>query len=154
MKANLYIVRHGKVNRDEKNRAEYLHLNEEGIAFRDMLNDRFKETYFDHIFYQTIDVKNSDPYNICQNTVRGLKGIKSEFDKTQVSRVFEGLNTENSEVLNVLICFRSEAYNVISNIISPVSEDEFNKEYHRVFHYRFRENRYQFMGKLTLNTAV
>ena len=63
MHINLYIVRHGKVNTDEKDRRNYLHLSDEGIAFAGFLDDHFKDIYFDHIFYQSNDIKTSDPYN-------------------------------------------------------------------------------------------
>lgn len=147
MSTNLYIVRHGKMNRDESDRREYLHLNEEGKAFGSYLDKHFSHIYFDHIFYQSIDIKNSDPYNLCLNTIRGMKGVKKEFDKTQMSKVFSGLNEEGAEVQNIMICFRAEGYNVISNIISPATEEEFNKEYHRIFQYQFTDNNYKFIGK-------
>jgi phosphohistidine phosphatase SixA len=146
---NLYIVRHGKVNTDEKMRAGYLHLSDKGIDFASMLDRHFKDTYFDRIFYQSTDLKTSDPYNCCQQTVRGLKGIKSEFDKAHVSMVFEELNKEGADVRNVILCFRSDSFHVISNIISPQSEEQFSKDYHRVFHYRFDSNRYSFVGKFS-----
>ena len=149
MSTNLFIVRHGKINTDEKSRAEYLHLNDEGKAFGIYLDKHFKDTYFDHIFYQSTDIKTSDPYNRCRNTIQGMKGVKSEFDKTQVSKVFRGLNEEGSNVLNIMICFRAEGFNVISNIISPASEEEFSKDYHRVFQYQFNENNYRFISKFS-----
>lgn len=149
MSTNLYIVRHGKMNRDESDRGEYLHLNNEGKAFGNYLDKQFSHIYFDHIFYQSIDVKNSDPYNLCRNTIQGMKGVKTVFDKTQMSKVFSELNEEGSGVQNVMICFRAEGYNVISNIINPASEEEFNKEYHRVFQYKFSENNYKFVGKFS-----
>lgn len=149
MSANLYIVRHGKMNRDASNRAEYLHLDEEGKAFGFFLENHFRKIYFDHILYQTVDTRTMDPYNICQNTIRGMKGVKSQFDKTQLSRVFEGFNESEAAVQNILICFRAEAFNVISNIISPASTEEFNNDFHRIFHYQFKENQYRFIGKLS-----
>jgi len=149
MNANLYIVRHGKIITDERNRSEYLHLNAEGIAFGKYLDHFFKDIYFDHIFYQSTNIKSSDPYNICRNTIHGMKGIKSEFDKTQVNKVFREFNTEGSAVRNVMICFRAEGYNVISNIITPSSEEEFTKDYHRVFHYQFKENNYRFVARFS-----
>ncbi len=149
MSTNLYIVRHGKINTDEKSRGEYLHLNEEGKAFGVYLDNHFKDIYFDHIFYQSTDIKTSDPYNRCRNTIMGMKGVKSEFDKTQVSKVFEVLNEEGSGVLNVMICFRAEGFNVIGNMIQAASEDEFSKDYHRVFQYQFNENNYRFIGKFS-----
>lgn len=149
MSTNLFIVRHGKINTDEKSRAEYLHLNDEGKAFGIYLDKHFKDTYFDHIFYQSTDIKTSDPYNRCRNTIQGMKGVKTEFDKTQVSKVFSGLNEEGSSALNIMICFRAEGFNVISNIISPTSEEEFSKDYHRVFQYQFNENNYRFISKFS-----
>ena len=149
MNINLYIVRHGKVNIDEKRKPDYLHLSPEGISFSTFLDKHFKDTYFDHIFYQSTDADTSDSYNRCKDTIRGMKGIKSEFDKTHVSRVFEGLNKEGGEVRNVMLCFRADAFNVISNIIDPKSDEEFSKDYHRVFHYRFDSNNYTFVGKIT-----
>ena len=154
MSTNLYIVRHGKINTDEKSRGEYLHLNDEGKAFGDYLDKHFKDIYFDHIFYQSTDIKTSDPYNRCRNTIRGMKGVKTEFDKTQVNKVFEGLNEEGSGVLNVLICFRAEGFNVISNIVHPASEEQFSKDYHRVFHYKFNENNYRFISKFSAEESV
>ncbi len=149
MSTNLYIVRHGKINTDEKSRAEYLHLTDEGKAFGSFLDNHFKDIYFDHILYQSTDIKTSDPYNRCRNTIQGMKGVKSEFDKTQVNRLFQGLNEEGSVVQNVMICFRAEGFNVIGNIIHAVSEEEFSKDYHRVFQYRFKENNYKFIGKFS-----
>ena len=149
MSTNLYIVRHGKMNRDEANRGEYLHLSDEGMAFDAYLDKHFKGIYFDHIFYQSIDSKNSDPYNLCRNTIQGMKGVKTVFDKTQVSHVFRALNEEGAPAQNVMICFRAEGYNVISNIISPASQEQFNIEYHRVFQYQFSGNNYKFMGKFS-----
>jgi hypothetical protein len=148
MSINLYIVRHGKVNTDQKNKPDYLHLSDEGIAFASFLDEHFKNTYFDHIFYQATDVDGSGRYNGCRNTIRGMKGIKTEFDKTHVSMVFEELNKEGSGVRNIMLCFRSDAFNVISNIISPQSEEQFNKDYHRVFHYEFNSNNYSFVSKI------
>ena len=149
MHINLYIVRHGKVNTDEKDRRNYLHLSDEGIAFAGFLDDHFKDIYFDHIFYQSNDIKTSDPYNRCRNTIRGMKGIKAEFDKTHVSMVFEGLNKANADVRNVLLCFKTDSFHVISNIIMPQSEEQFSKDYHRVFHYQFNSNRYSFVSKFS-----
>ena len=149
MSINLYIVRHGKINIDEKNRAEYLHLSPSGISVSNFLNKHFAATYFDHIFYQSIDNKNSDPYNKCRFTVQGMKGIKSEVNNAQLSRTFEALNKEESEVMNVMICFRAEGYNVLSNILSSQSDEEFNKDYHRIFHYKFSGNHYRFIDKIT-----
>ena len=149
MSINLYIVRHGKVNTDEKNKREYLHLSEEGKSFSAFLDKHFGGIYFDHIFYQSTDIKTSDPYNKCRSTIQGMKGIKSEVNNTQMSMTFKDLNAEGLEVQNVLICFRAEGYNVLSNIISSRSEDEFNKDYHRIFHYTFSGNNYQFIDKMT-----
>ena len=149
MSINLYIVRHGKLNTDEKNKDEYLHLSENGKSFSTFLNKQFSNIYFDHIFYQSIDVKTSDPYNMCRSTIQGMKGVKTEFNNPQMSKSFEALNAEGSGVQNVMICFRAEAYNVLSNIISPRSEEEFNKDYHRVFHYKFSDNNYLFISKMT-----
>lgn len=149
MSINLYIVRHGKINTDQKNKQEYLHLSEKGKSFSTFLNKRFSDIYFDHIFYQSIDVKTTDPYNMCRSTIQGMKGVKSEFNNPQMSKSFEALNEEGSSVQNVMICFRAEAYNVLSNIINSRSEEEFNKDYHRVFHYKFSENNYRFIGKIT-----
>ena len=149
MNINLYIVRNGKVNTDENSKPDYLHLSNEGIAFGLFLNTRFKDIYFDHIFYQTTDIKTSDPYNRCRCTVQGMKGIKTEFDKTHISRVFEALNKDDVDVRNVMLCFKADGFNVISNIISPQSDEEFNKDYHRVFHYEFDSNNYSFISKIT-----
>lgn len=149
MNINLYIVRNGKVNTDEKNRLSYLHLSDEGIAFAGFLDKHFKDIYFDHIFYQSTDIKTSDPYNSCRNTIRGLKGVKTEFDKTHISMVFEEMNREGSNVRNVLLCFKSDSFYVLSNIINPKSEEQFSKDYHRVFHYQFRSNRYSFVSKFS-----
>ena len=149
MSINLYIVRHGKINTDEKNKREYLHLSDAGKSFGEFLDKHFTAIYFDHIFYQSTDIKTSDPYNRCRSTIQGMKGIKSEFNNPQLSKVFEELNGEESGMQNILICFRAEAYNVISNIISPASDEEFNKDYHRIFHYKFNKNNYQFIDKMT-----
>ncbi len=149
MSINLFLVRHGKINTDEKNKREYLHLSDEGKAFGSFLDKHFKDTYFDHIFYQSIDVKTNDPYNKCRSTIQGLKGIKSEFNNPQMSKSLEGINEEGSGVQNILVCFRAEGYNVMSNIITPRSDEEFNKDYNRVFHYRFSSNKYRFISKFT-----
>ena len=153
MSINLYIVRHGKINTDEKNKREYLHLSEEGKSFSAFLEKYFKDIYFDHIFYQSIDVKTTDPYNKCRTTIQGMKGVKSEFTNPQMSKAFEGLNEEGAGVQNVMICFRAEGYNVLSNIIFPRSEEEFNKDYHRIFHYKFSSNKYRFISKLTADES-
>ena len=149
MSVNLYIVRHGKINREETNKTEYLHLNEEGLAFGAFLDKNFSNIYFDHIFYQSIDNKSIDSYNICRNTIRGMKGVKTEFDKTQLSKIFLELNESGSGIQNIMICFRAEGFNVVSNIINSTIEDDFNKEYHRVFHYRFINNNYSFIEKFS-----
>jgi len=149
MHTNLYIVRHGKINTDEKSRDEYLHLSNEGKEFGLYLEKHFKDTYFDHIFYQSTDIKTNDKYNRCRNTIQGMKGVKTEFDKTQVNKVFRGLNEEGAGPMNVMLCFRAEGFNVISNIIQPGSEEEFSKDYHRIFHYQFDENNYRFIRKFS-----
>ena len=154
MAANLYIVRHGKIYTDEKIREEYLHLNDEGKAFAVYLNQHFKNIYFDHIFYQSTDIKTSDPYNRCRNTIHGMKGVKSEFDKTHFSKVLEELNDEGSGVQNVMICFRAEAFYLLSSIINPASEEEFSKDYNRIFQYQFAKNNYRFIGKFSANKVV
>ena len=154
MSMNLYLVRHGKVITDEKNQREYLHLSIEGKSFCSFLDRHFKDIYFDHIFYQSTDVKTTDPYNKCRTTIQGLKGVKTEFNTPRVSRIFESLNEEESGVQNVMVCFRAEAYNVFSNIISPKSEEEFNKDYHRIFQYTFKSNKYQFVGKISAEESV
>ncbi len=153
MSINLYIVRHGKINIDEKNRAEYRHLTNEGQAFATFLDNYFKNVYFDHIFYQSADLKNADPYNSCRNTIRGMKGVKTEFDKTQISMVFGGMNKGENDIHNVMLCFRAEGFNAISNIIGSVSNDEFNKDYHRVFYYKFKSNNYSFVNKISAEEA-
>jgi hypothetical protein len=149
MSTNLFIVRHGKVNLQDTRKEEYLHLSDEGKAFAAYLDDHFRNTYFDHIFYQSIDMKSSDPYNLCRNTINGMKGVKTEFDKTQVSQVFRALNEEGSSAQNIMICFRAEAFNVISNMIGAVSGEQLSKEYHRVFQYQFNENNYNFVRKFS-----
>lgn len=154
MSINLYIVRHGKLNIDEKNRAEYLHLTNEGLAFGTFLDNHFKNVYFDHIFYQSTDVKNSDPYNRCRNTIRGMKGIKTEFDKTQISMVFEEMNKGNTDIQNVMLCFRTEGFNAISNIIGSEQGEQFNKDYHSVFYYKFNSNNYSFVNKSSAEEAL
>ena len=154
MSINLYIVRHGKVNTDEKNHKEYLHLSEEGKSFGTFLDRHFKDIYFDHILYQSTDVKTTDPYNKCRNTIQGMKGVKTEFFTPRVSRVFESLNAEESGVQNIMVCFKAEAYNVFSNIINPRSEEEFNKDYHRIFHFTFASNKYHFVSKITAEESV
>ena len=154
MSINLYIVRHGKITTDEKNKREYLHLSDEGKSFSAFLDRHFKDIYFDHIFYQSIDIKTIDPYNKCRTTIQGMKGVKSEFTNPQMSRTFEELNMEGSGVQNVMICFRAEGYNVLSNIIYPRSAEEFNKDYHRIFHYKFSANKYQFISKLAANGSL
>ena len=154
MSINLYIVRHGKINTDEKNKREYLHLSEEGKSFGAFLDKHFAATYFDHIFYQSTDVKTTDPYNKCRTTIQGMKGVKSEFTNPQMSKAFEELNVEGSGVQNIMVCFRAEGYNVLSNIIFPRSEEEFNKDYHRIFHYQFSENQYRFISKLTADGSL
>ena len=149
MSINLYIVRHGRIVTDEKNKSNYLHLSEEGKIFGEFLNKHFANIYFDHIFYQSTDIKTSDPYNKCRATILGMKGVKSEFTKPQLSMAFEGLNATDSGVQNIMVCFRAAGFNVLENILSPNSEEEFNKDYHRIFHYRFSGNNYRFIGKLT-----
>ena len=137
MSNNLYIVRHGKMLIEERNKPDYLHLSKEGLDFGLFLDNYFKDIYFDHILYQSIDVKTSDPYNRCRSTIRGTKGVKTEFDKTQLSKMFEDINRNENSRQNVLLCFRAEAYNVISNILGTDDSDEhFNKDYNRIFHFR------------------
>lgn len=154
MSVNLYIIRHGKIITEEKNRSEYLHLSNEGNAFTVFLDKYFKDIYFDQIFYQSKDIKTSDPYNRCRQTIRGMKGVKTEYDKTQISRIFEELNNVESDVRNVLICFKPDAFNVINNIINAQSDEEFNKDYHRVFHYTFNSNNYSFVSKFTAEEQI
>lgn len=154
MSINLFIVRHGKLNTDEKNKREYLHLSAEGISFSSFLNLHFKDIYFDHILYQCTDLKTTDPYNKCRQTIMGMKGLKSEFTLPQMSRLFEGLNVEGAGVQNILVCFKSEGYNVLSNIIFPQSDEELNKDYHRIFHYKFSSNHYRFIGKMTVDESL
>jgi len=149
MSNNLYIVRHGKMLIEERNKPDYLHLSKEGLDFGLFLDNYFKDIYFDHILYQSIDVKTSDPYNRCRSTIRGTKGVKTEFDKTQLSKMFDDINRNENSRQNVLLCFRAEAYNVISNILGTDDSDEhFNKDYNRIFHFSFSNNHYSFVKKL------
>jgi hypothetical protein len=149
MDNNLYIVRHGKMLIENKNKEDYLHLSKEGIDFSLYLDNYFKDIYFDHILYQSIDVKTSDPYNRCRSTIRGTKGVKSEFDKTQLSKMFDDINKADNDRQNVLLCFRTEAFNVISNILDVDDNDEFfNKDYNRIFHFTFSSNNYNFVKKV------
>jgi hypothetical protein len=148
MSNNLYIVRHGKMLIEERNKPDYLHLSQEGTGFGLYLDNFFKDIYFDHIFYQSIDPKTSDPYNRCRDTIRGTKGIKTVFDKTQLSRMFTDINKVEAGKQNVLLCFRTEAFNVISNIIGTDSEEYFNKDYNRIFHFSFSNNHYSFVKKV------
>lgn len=148
MKSNLYIVRHGKLLIENTKRPDYLHLSDDGISFGLFLDRYFKDIYFDHILYQSIDPKVTDPYNRCRDTIRGTKGVKAEFNKTQLSKLFEDINNSETERQNVLLCFRSEAYNVISNILGTDSEEFFNKDYNRIFHFQFGHNRYDFVKKI------
>lgn len=148
MSNNLYIVRHGKMLIEERNKPDYLHLSKEGLELASFLDNYFKDIYFDHILYQSIDVKTSDPYNRCRSTIRGTKGVKTEFDKTQLSKIFNDINKEENGRQNVLLCFRSEAYNVISNILGTYDEEHFNKDYNRIFHFSFSNNNYSFVKKI------
>jgi hypothetical protein len=146
---NLYIVRHGKMLIENPNKPDYLHLSKEGLDFGLYLDKYFKDVYFDHILFQSIDPKTSDPYNRCRSTIRGTKGIKSEFNKTQLSKIFEDINQEKSGRQNVLLCYRTEAFNVISNILNiDDSEEHFNKDYNRIFHFNFSSNNYTFVKKV------
>lgn len=154
MSNNLYIVRHGKMLIEPNNKPDYLHLSKEGIDFGLFLDNYFKDIYFDHILYQSIDIKTSDPYNRCRQTIRGTKGVKTEFDKTQLSKIFGDINKAEGGRQNVLLCFRTEAYNVISNIIGTYSEEHFNKDYNRIFHFRFSGNNYDFVGKINTEEKI
>lgn len=148
MSNNLYIVRHGKMQIEERNRPDYLHLSQEGDDLGSFLSNYFKDIYFDHILYMSIDPKTSDPYNRCRDTIRGTKGIKTEFDKTQLSRVFTDINKVENGRQNVLLCYRTEAFNVICNIIDTDSDELFNKDYNRIFHFSFSNNHYSFVKKV------
>ncbi|MBK7307420.1 MAG: hypothetical protein IPI88_10520 [Chitinophagaceae bacterium] len=149
MSNNLYIVRHGKMLIEDRNKPDYLHLSKEGLDFGLYLDNYFKDIYFGHILYMSIDVKTSDPYNRCRSTIRGTKGIKSEFDKTQLSKMFDDINKLDNGRQNVLLCYRTEAFNVISNILDVDDNDElFNKDYNRIFHFSFNNNNYSFVKKV------
>lgn len=146
---NLYIVRHGKMLIENSYKPDYLHLSKEGLDFGLYLDHYFKDIYFDHILFQSIDVKTSDPYNRCRSTIRGTKGVKTEFNKTQLSKMFADINLEKSGRQNVLLCYRTEAFNVISNILDvDDSEEHFNKDYNRIFHFSFSNNNYSFVKKV------
>jgi hypothetical protein len=149
MSNNLYIVRHGKMLIEDRNKPDYLHLSKEGLDFGLYLDTYFKDIYFDHILYMSIDVKTSDPYNRCRSTIRGTKGVKTEFDKTQLSKLFSDINKVENGRQNVLLCYRTEAFNVISNILDVEDNDEFfNKDYNRIFHFSFSNNNYSFVKKV------
>ena len=149
MTNNLYIVRHGKMLIEDRNKPDYLHLSKEGLDFGLYLDTYFKDIYFDHILYMSIDVKTSDPYNRCRNTISGTKGVKTEFDKTQLSKLFNDINKVENGRQNVLLCYRTEAFNVISNILDVEDNDEFfNKDYNRIFHFNFSSNNYSFVKKV------
>ena len=148
MTNNLYIIRHGKMLIEDRNKPDYLHLSKEGLGFGLFLDNYFKDIYFDHILYQSIDVKTSDPYNRCRSTIRGTKGVKTEFDKTQLSKMFSDINNVENGRQNVLLCYRTEAFNVISNIVGTDDDEFFNKDYNRIFHFNFSSNRYSFVKKV------
>lgn len=148
MTNNLYIVRHGKMLIENRNKPDYLHLSPDGLEFGLYLDKYFKDIYFDHILYQSIDVKTSDPYNRCRSTIRGTKGVKTEFDKTQLSKMFNDINKVENGRQNVLLCYRTEAYNVISNIVDTDDEEVFNKDYNRIFHFNFSSNHYNFVKRV------
>jgi hypothetical protein len=148
MTNNLYIVRHGKMLIEDRNKPNYLHLSQEGLEFSLYLDNYFKDIYFDQIFYQSIDIKTSDPYNRCRSTIRGTKGIKTEFDKTQLSKLFIDINKIENGRQNVLLCYRTEAFNVISNILDTEDDEFFNKDYNRIFHFKFGSNNYSFVKKV------
>lgn len=148
MSNNLYIIRHGKVLIEERNKPDYLHLSKEGLDFGIFIDNYFKDIYFDYILYQGIDVKTSDPYNRCRQTIRGTKGIKAEFDKTQLSRMFTDINKVENGGQNVLLCFRPEAFNVISNIVGTDADEHFSKDYNRIFHFNFSGNNYRFVKRV------
>ena len=148
MSNNLYIVRHGKMLIEERNKPDYLHLSKEGLDLANFLDNYFKDVYFDHILYQSIDVKTSDPYNRCRSTIRGTKGVKEVFDKTQLSKMFDDINKDENSRQNILLCFRAEAYNVISNIVGTDNDEHFNKDYNRIFHFNFSNNNYSFVKKI------
>ncbi len=148
MTNNLYIVRHGKMLIEDRNKPNYLHLSPDGLEFATFLDNYFKDIYFDHILYQSIDVKTSDPYNRCRSTIRGTKGVKTEFDKTQLSKMFNDINKVENGRQNVLLCYRTEAFNVISNILGTNDDEFFNKDYNRIFHFNFGNNNYSFAKKV------
>lgn len=149
---NLYIVRHGKMLIEERNKPDYLHLSKEGLDFGLFLDKYFSDVYFDDILYQCIDIKTSDPYNRCRTTIRGTKGTKKEFDKTQLSKMFEDINKDVTARKNILLCYRTDAYNVICNILGSNDDDEyFNKDYNRIFHFTFSNNNYSFVKKVNMD---
>ncbi len=148
MSNNLYIVRHGKMLIEDRNKPDYLHLSPEGTEFGEFLNNYFKDIYFDHILFQSIDPKTSDPYNCCRDTIRGTKGIKTVFSKTQLSKMFTDINKDETGRQNVLLCFRPEAFNVISNIVGTDADEFFNKDYNRIFQFSFSNNNYSFVKKV------
>ena len=133
---------------ENRNKPDYLHLSKEGLDFGQYLDNYFKDVYFDHILFQSIDVKTSDPYNRCRSTIRGTKGVKTEFDKTQLSKMFDDINKIENGRQNVLLCYRTEAFNVISNIVGTDNEEFFNKDYNRIFHFHFSNNNYNFVTKV------
>ena len=47
MNNNLYIVRHGKILIEERNKSDYLHLSKEGIEFGTFLDKFFKAKKFE-----------------------------------------------------------------------------------------------------------
>lgn len=63
--------------------------------------------------------------------------------------MFNDINKADNDRQNVLLCFRSEAFNVISNILGVDDNDEFfNKDYNRIFHFAFSNNNYSFIKKV------
>ncbi|MBK7123838.1 MAG: hypothetical protein IPH68_14250 [Chitinophagaceae bacterium] len=63
--------------------------------------------------------------------------------------MFTDINKVDTGRQNVLLCFRTDAFNVISNIIGTDDSDEhFNKDFNRIFHFSFTGNHYTFVRKI------
>ena len=62
--------------------------------------------------------------------------------------MFNDINKIENGRQNVLLCYRTEAYNVISNIVGTDDDEYFNKDYNRIFHFNFSSNNYSFVKKV------
>lgn len=138
MNKKIYLIRHAKVDKAVMIEGEPIFLSKEGWEWSKKL-PRLIGKEFSLILYDKVD-KCEPYYNRCEKTVDFLEGYRKVFDKRQLQNELK-LFLQDQNLDSILICFRSESFGKIHEIIKPEKFDNLNTNYHHIFIYEFSHSK-------------